>query len=260
MKGQHRIPRIFFHTLPTVMLLLIVGIFWELSANSSTDVARIWASPSRIIAGTRLNWAPLMSNLGITVSEGFWGFAIAIVAGIALGILLYLSRLANSAVMPILTAAQTLPLISVAPFFLWWFGFDQAGKIALVCVFSIFPIAIQTTRGLRAVPRYFSDVALTCGAGRVWTMWHVQLRGAARQIFSGIRIAGTYAFATAATAEYMGSRQGIGIFLQSAYNQMQAPLVWAATLSILVVTAILVGVIVLVERMWLGSPADDNID
>lgn len=260
MKDMQRVKSILFHTLPTAIVVIVIAIFWEISANSSRDVSRIWASPSRIIAGARLNWAALMSNLSITLSEGLWGFGIAIIAGIVLGIMLYLSKLANAAFMPILTAAQTLPLISIAPFFLWWFGFDQAGKIALVCVFSIFPIAIQTSRGLQAVPRYFTDVALTCGAGRIWTMWHVQLRVAARQIFSGVRIAATYAFATAATAEYMGSRRGIGIFLQSAYNQIQAPLVWAATLSIVISTGILVGLIVIIERAWLGNPADDNID
>ncbi|WP_240680325.1 ABC transporter permease [Alloscardovia theropitheci] len=233
---------------------------WEISANSNPETARIWASPSRIWTATQLNWPSLYSNLVVTTSEALWGFALAIVIGIALGAILYLSSLANAALMPILTAAQTLPLISVTPFFLWWFGFDDSGKIALVTLFSIFPIAIQTSRGLRAVPRYFADVALTCGASRTWTLWHVQMRVAARQIFSGIRIAGTYIFATAATAEYMGSRHGIGLFLQSAYNATQAPLVWAATISIVILTGIVMLAVICVERLLLGNPADDNIN
>ncbi|MFD0704729.1 ABC transporter permease [Alloscardovia venturai] len=255
-----RIARVLSHILPTLIVVLLIGIAWEIHANNSSGTARIWSSPSRIVAAAHLNWDILMSNLGVTVSEGLWGFVLAIIIGITLGIVLYLSSVLNSAFMPLLTAAQTLPLISITPFFLWFFGFDQAGKIALVCVFSVFPIAIQTSRGLRAIPRYFVDVALTCGANRWWTLWHVQLRVAARQIFSGVRIAGTYIFATAATAEYMGSRHGIGIFLQSAYNTFQAPLVWAATIAIVVSTGIVMAIIVLTERIWLGNPADDNID
>ncbi len=246
--------------LPSIVLLLVVGIFWEYVAHASADTARIWASPSRIWNATLLNWGSLTSNLSVTIYEALCGFALAIITGIALGALLYVSSLANTALMPLLTAAQTLPLISITPFFLWWFGFDEAGKIALVTVFSIFPIAIQTSRGLRSVPRYFADVALTCGASPAWTLWHVQIRVAARQIFSGIRIAGTYIFATAATAEYMGSRRGIGIFLQSAYNTFQAPLVWAATISIVLLTGAVMLAIIVVEYALIGLPSEDSIN
>ncbi|WP_418969468.1 ABC transporter permease [Alloscardovia omnicolens] len=248
------------HALPTVLVLCVLGGVWQFSADTHPDVARAFASPSSIAQAIHLNWPTLTMHVSVTIFEAAWGFAIAIVGGIALGVALYLSSLANAAFMPILTTIQTLPLISITPFVLWWFGFDELGKIVLVAVFGAFPIAIQTSRGLRAVPRYFSDVALTCGATRSWTLWHVLIRVAARQIFSGIRIAGTYTIGTAATAEYMGSRRGIGIFLQSAYNSFQAPLVWACTLSIAILTGILMLAIIVAERLLLGGPAEDLID
>ena len=50
-----------------------------------------------------------------------------------------------------------------------------------------------------AVPRFYDDVAMTCGASRAWTLFHVDLRVAARQIFGGVRVSAAYVFATAAT-------------------------------------------------------------
>ena len=79
-------------------------------------------------------------------------------------------------------------MITVAPLFMIWFGFEPLGKIVIVAVFGVFPIAVQTARGLTAVPQFYEDVALTCGATRAWALWHVKLRVAARQIFGGIRI------------------------------------------------------------------------
>ncbi|MDK6249939.1 ABC transporter permease [Alloscardovia omnicolens] len=248
------------HAAPTIIVLAIVCTAWQISADKNPTVARAFASPSAIIEAVRLNWPTLTMHLSVTIFEAAWGFALAVVIGILLGVALYLWSLANAAFMPILTTIQTLPLISITPFVLWWFGFDEIGKIVLVAVFGAFPIAIQTSRGLRAVPQYFADVALTCGATRSWTLWHVLIRVATRQIFSGIRIAGTYTLGTAATAEYMGSRRGIGIFLQSAYNSFQAPLVWACTLSIALLTGILMLVIVATERIMLGDPEQDLID
>ena len=77
----------------------------------------------------------------------------------------------------------------------------------IVTVFGLFPITVQTIRGLEAVPQFYSDVALTCGATKAWTLWHVKLRVAARQIYGGIRVSAAYIFATAATAERAEAKQ-----------------------------------------------------
>ena len=152
-----------------------------------------------------------------------------------------------------------MPLISIAPLFLIWFGFEISGKIVIVAVFGLFPIAVQTVRGLEAVPQFYSDVALTCGATRAWTLWHVKLRVAARQIYGGIRVSAAYIFATATTAEYLGARKGLGIWLQAAYNSFRTPLIFSATLVIIVITGILMCLVNLSERMLLG-PADADAD
>ena len=179
--------------------------------------------------------------------------------GILIGILLYCSRIADAALFPLLSAAQTMPLISIAPLFLIWFGFEISGKIVIVAVFGLFPIAVQTVRGLEAVPQFYSDVALTCGATRAWTLWHVKLRVAARQIYGGIRVSAAYIFATATTAEYLGARKGLGIWLQAAYNSFRTPLIFSATLVIIVITGILMCLVNLSERLLLG-PADADAD
>ena len=119
-------------------------------------------------------------------------------------------------------------------------------------------IAVQTIRGLEAVPQFYSDVALTCGATRTWTLWHVKLRVAARQIYGGIRVSAAYIFATAATAEYLGARKGLGIWLQAAYNSFRTPLIFSATLVIIAITCVLMCLVNLSERMLLGPASDDE--
>ncbi len=246
--------------LPSAATVIVLFIVWEAAVDICHVSERVISSPSTIWKATILNWKSLSTALYVTSYEALIGFAFSIVIGIALGVGLYSSRLLHATVYPLLTGAQTLPLITIAPLFIIWFGFDVSGKIALIIVFSIFPIAVQTCRGLMAVPQYFADVALTCGATRIWTLWHVQLRVAARQIFGGIRIAATYVFATAATAEYMGARYGLGIWLQAAYNSFRTPLIFSATFAIIIATAILLGIVSFVENLLLGPASEDSID
>ena len=107
------------------------------------------------------------------------------------------------------------------------------------------------------MPPFYQDVALNCGATKAWALWHVKLRVAARQVFGGLRISAAYAFATAATSEYLGARNGLGIWLQSAFNSFRTSLIFSATLVIIILTAILLALITLVERLLLGGPGED---
>ena len=245
-----------------VITLLVIWQVWASFAAHSPAAADNPStrpvSPGEIVTAAIRTWPTLWPATKATAYEGFAGFAIAAVLGVALGVAFHCSRLLDAAFSPLLAAAQTLPLIAIAPLFLIWFGFEPEGKVAIVTLFALFPITVQTMRGLDAVPTFYSDVALTCGATRVWTLWHVKLRVAARQVCAGLRISAAYVFATAATAEYLGARGGLGIWLQAAYNSFNTRLVFVATLDIIVMTVLLLAAVSLAERLLLGDPRDDD--
>lgn len=248
----------FAYIAPTIVTIGALLVVWEASVRLGKISERTLAAPTQIVIAIVDNWSDLMEATAITTYEGLVGFAIAIVAGIVIGIGLYLSKTLHRAVYPLLVSAQTIPLITVAPLFMIWFGFEPLGKIVIVAVFGVFPIAVQTARGLAAVPQFYEDVALTCGANRAWTLWHVKMRVAARQIFGGVRISAAYIFGTAATAEYLGAMNGLGIWLQAAFNSFRTPLIFAAAIVIVAETGILLGAISLLEWAFLGE--DDTVD
>lgn len=244
---------------PAVTIGGLLGI-WEVAVRAGHISERVLSSPTQIVASMIDTWPDLMTATAITTYEGLTGFSIAVVTGILIGIGLYVSKTMYRAFYPLLAAAQTIPLITVAPLFMIWFGFEPLGKIVIVAVFGVFPIAVQTARGLTAVPEFYEDVALTCGATRSWTLFHVKLRVAARQIFGGIRISAAYIFGTAATAEYLGAMNGLGIWLQAAFNSFRTPLIFSATVVVIAETAILLGLISLAERLLLGRESDEDLD
>lgn len=238
----------------TVGGLLIV---WEIAVDAGHISQRVLASPSQIAASIVKTWPDLWEATAITTYEAITGFLIAAVAGVLIGIGLYVSKTLYRGIYPLLAAAQTIPLITIAPLFMIWFGFEPLGKIVIVAVFGVFPVAVQTCRGMLAVPQFYEDVALTCGATRAWALWHVRLRVAARQVFGGLRISAAYVFGTAVTAEYLGAMNGLGIWLQAAFNSFRTPLIFSATIMVVALTALLLTIISLAERLLLGP--DDTI-
>lgn len=238
----------------TVGGLLIV---WEIAVDAGHISQRALASPSQIAASIIKTWPDLWEATAITTYEAITGFLIAAVAGVLIGIGLYVSKTLYRGIYPLLAAAQTIPLITIAPLFMIWFGFEPLGKIVIVAVFGVFPVAVQTCRGMLAVPQFYEDVALTCGATRAWALWHVKLRVAACQVFGGLRISAAYVFGTAVTAEYLGAMNGLGIWLQAAFNSFRTPLIFSATIMVVALTALLLTIISLAERLLLGP--DDTI-
>ena len=213
---------------------------WQICVCAGKISPRVLSSPWQICVCLVEYWPSVLSSATlITGLEGFLGFLASIPLGLALGIGLYSSKTVQSSLYPLIVVAQMLPLITIAPLFIIWFGFSPAGKGVMVAVFSIFPIAVQTFRGLNKVPKEYVDVAKSCGAGRFWILLHVKLSLAAPQIFGGMKIATAYVFATAATAEYLGARNGLGIVLQSAFESFQTPLIFSATIVIIAMTALL---------------------
>lgn len=238
----------------TVGGLLIV---WEIAVDAGHISQRVLASPSQIAASIVKTWPDLWEATAITTYEAITGFLIAAVAGVLIGIGLYVSKTLYRGIYPLLAAAQTIPLITIAPLFMIWFGFEPLGKIVIVAIFGVFPVAVQTCRGMLAVPQFYEDVALTCGATRAWALWHVKLRVAARQVFGGLRISAAYVFGTAVTTEYLGAMNGLGIWLQAAFNSFRTPLIFSATIMVVALTALLLTIISLAERLLLGP--DDTI-
>ena len=238
----------------TVGGLLIV---WEIAVDAGHISQRVLASPSQIAASIVKTWPDLWEATAITTYEAITGFLIAAVAGVLIGIGLYVSKTLYRGIYPLLAAAQTIPLITIAPLFMIWFGFEPLGKIVIVAVFGVFPVAVQTCRGMLARLQFYEDVALTCGATRAWALWHVKLRVAARQVFGGLRISAAYVFGTAVTAEYLGAMNGLGIWLQAAFNSFRTPLIFSATIMVVALTALLLTIISLAERLLLGP--DDTI-
>lgn len=239
--------------LPPTLTAALILLAWQLWVTWGGVSELVLPSPEHIVFATIANLPDLISASKITTIEGLAGFALATIVGLFMGIVLYSWRFLHDVLYPLIATAQMVPLITIAPLFIIWFGFEPVGKVVIVAIFSLFPIAIQTYRGLAEVPSFYEDVALTCGANRFWTLWHVKLRVAAPQIFSGLRISAAYVFATASTAEYLGAQNGLGIWLQSAFNSFQTTLIFSATFVIVLLTSVLLGVIALVERVTIGE-------
>jgi putative hydroxymethylpyrimidine transport system permease protein len=230
--------------------LVAAGIgLWELLTRVLDVPHFIWPTVSLIAATMRDEAGDLGSNAWVTLSEVLAGFAIAVAAGLGIGVLLHVSATLRRAIYPILIASQSVPTIVLAPVFAIILGFGIAPKLAIIALFCFFPIVVGTIDGLRSVDREYIRMMLTLDASRWGIFRRVEFPAALPQIFTGTRVGATYAAIGAVFGEWAGSSSGLGWQMLQAKGRLDTELVFADIVIITAMALSLFGLVSLIERL-----------
>ncbi|HEY8479702.1 MAG TPA: ABC transporter permease [Spirillospora sp.] len=163
----------------------------------------------------------LVSNMLASLERVGRGLAIALPAGLVLGLLAGGIRLVEDLIDAPIQAVRLLPNLALAPVFIIWFGVDETYKTALIVSGPVFPLYLAVFHGLRGVDARYLESAKSCGAGRWELIRRVVLPGALPQIFVGLRLALGSAWLTLVVAEQTATYHGLGFMLNDAREFMR---------------------------------------
>ena len=136
---------------PLVFVGLLL-VLWECLVRVMAVQEWLLPGPVRILETLCGNLPMLLKHAQSTLLECLAGFVIAILFSFILSFFMEEIPLLKRAFYPLLVASQTVPIISVAPLFIIWFGYGMLPKI-IVVVLVCFPIALSLLGGLAAVDR-----------------------------------------------------------------------------------------------------------
>jgi putative hydroxymethylpyrimidine transport system permease protein len=236
--------------LPAAGILVGIALIWEAVSHwfgipdyVLPSLDRIWRTGVNSWSGT------LASATWVTTKEVLLGFLLAVVVAIVLAFALHSSRIVRNAVYPLLIGSQAVPIVVIAPVLAIIFGYSITPKLIVVALICFFPIVVNTIDGLASVDPDLLRVMRTLDGSRWATLRRVEAPAALPSMFSGLRIAATYAPIGAVFGEYAGSQNGLGYVMIQAIPQLQTDLVFAA-IFILTAEAILLFIAVSVlERI-----------
>ena len=181
-------------------------------------------------------------HLGITLLRIFVGFGLAAVFGIALGVLMGMSRTIARVADVWIAALYPLPKISLIPLLIIWVGTGEAYKIVISAVSAFFPIVISTYSGIRQTDRGLIKAAKDLGANARQIQLKVVIPGAIPSIFAGLHLGMGIAIILVVAAEMIGgsSQGGMGWLLISSGQVMETEKVFASLIVLAVVGAVVI--------------------
>jgi ABC-type nitrate/sulfonate/bicarbonate transport system permease component len=181
------------------------------------------------------------------------GFAIAVVAGVALGIPLGLSRWGRLAAMPHIEFWRAIPppaLLPISVVLLHSIGNVQ--KVSFIAFFCFFPILLNTIDGVRAIDPTLVDTARSYGIRGFARIRRIVLPAAMPQIAAGMRISLALAVIIMVVAEYFSSTSGVGYVLLISKNTFEMGPMWATIVLIGLLGYMLSLLFALAERHFLA--------
>jgi len=228
--------------------ILILLIAWELIVKLNHIASWVLPAPSLIAKSLWLTRDILLSHTIRTIQETFQGLLFAILIAIPLSSVLELSPTLRMTVSPLLIATQTVPIISVAPLFLLWFGYGMLSKVIIVALVCFFPITINLLDGFKSVSNDQVKLLKSMGANWYQIIRYIRLPAALPYLFSGLRIAATYSVMAAIIGEWLGAERGLGVFMTRSSKSFLTEQVFAAIFVITVLSLIIFGMIELIAR------------
>lgn len=235
---------------PAIALFFAALAVWEVAVRAFGIEGFILPAPSAIVATFAAEWSALADAAVGT-------FATAI-AGLVLGALLaFLVALATArwrpvrdGAMPLAIAANSTPLVVLAPIANAWFGLTNPfSTIAVVMVLVFFPIMINLVRGLSSAPATQYELMDSLAAPPRTTLWKLQVPFSMPYFFSGLKVAAALCLIGAVVKEYFGGPQDrIGQYITSKAALFQFEEAWAAIVLVSTLGVVLYLLIVVIER------------
>ena len=162
-------------------------------------------------------------------------FAIAVVLGTALGAWLHAAPRVRRAVDPVLASYYSVPTFIFYPLMVALLGLSMAPLVVLGCLTATPAVIISTLAGLDAVPPVFRRVAQVQRMGPLRTTWLVVLPAAMPYLFSGFKLALSYALIGVIAGEFILSGSGLGYAISFAYQSFDNGAMYGLMLFVLLV-------------------------
>jgi NitT/TauT family transport system permease protein len=187
-----------------------------------------------------------------TLRNAAIGFVLGSTFGLLLAIALVHVRVLERALVPLIVASQTIPIIAIAPLIVIGLRADWFGVAIVSTYLTFFPVTIAALRGLRAYDPRALELMRSYAASRWAVLRKLRLPAARPYLFTGFRIAAPAAVVGSIVGELPSLIQdGLArqIITGMQYYSLNAEYLWA-TIVASSVLGIGVYLLVVVAETW----------
>lgn len=235
-----------------VVPVLIVLAWWALSQTEKgmLFVAKPFDAVTQ--AYDEFVWAKFGSDLLPSLRRALEGLALAVVLGVAVGVILGVNRYVMALFQPLIHLGRSIPSPALLGVFFFLFGIGDAPKVFLIAFSVVWPILFNTIEGVQGIGSVRLQAVEIFRISRRDRLFGVILPGAAPKIMAGIRTAMSLSLIIMIISELQKSTNGLGYLLVQSQHNFDYASFWAVLVVLAVLGVVLNLVFSIIERRVLA--------
>lgn len=242
----------------SIALVGLMLVAWELAVDLLAIPKYLVPAPSAVLLKMAAMPQLLLWDALVTTRETVEGFALGVVVGVALAVVIVHSKVAEESLYPVLLFLQITPKMAIAPMFIVWLGFGELPKIAIAFLISFFPIVVDTATGLKSTEPELIEMLRGLRATPYQILVKARFPSAIPFIFSAMRVSITLAVTGAVVAEFLGASSGLGHRIVISSTNVETDVTFAAVLILSLVGAVLFWLVGVAESLVGGRGRDGS--
>lgn len=242
----------------SVVSVLLVLLAWQAVVSFNLINTRFFDSPLGVVQTILQKFSVKKPDGGylyqhiLSSSIVVWfGFLLAAVIGIPLGLFMGWYRMCDRMVRPLFEVVRPIPSLAWIPIVLLFLGIGVEARAVLIFFGCFVAIVLNTYTGIRSTNPVHINVAKTCGAGSFRIFWKVGIPSAMPMIFAGLKVAIGSAWGTVVAAEMLAASNGLGYMIQMGRMFGSVSLIMAGIIVIGVMGFLSSSIVTAVENLVL---------
>jgi NitT/TauT family transport system permease protein len=220
---------------------------WEGAARIPISFAFPTFSETMVALWSMIVDFSLLHALGITLQPLVVGLLISAGLGVAIGVAMGLDARVHWLASPVFIVAQAAPLAALIPLIIFAYGIGLTAKTLVVCIMAMPVIVLNSYVAVRHTPISFLEMGQSFLGSRRQVITRIVLPSASPVVFAGLRLGCAAAFVGAILAELLISPVGIGDLISFNRSIADYPKMYAAIVSIVVVSMLFIEFLELIE-------------
>ncbi|MBR7825583.1 ABC transporter permease [Actinospica sp. MGRD01-02] len=239
-------------TLMRIATVLVILVFWQLASGPILPAYAV-SNPVSVAEAAKnlLTSSAGWSDIQTTGIELVVGFALGVLIGTVLALVLGAVPVAGRVLEPLIAAVNGIPKIALAPLFLLFFGIGTESKIAIAVFSASFIMFYNLYLGLRLVDGELVEIVRVMGGRWQDVLRYVTLPSLAPPFFAGLKASAPLAMLGVIAGEFIASFNGLGHLLYIDSQQLDAAGTFGALVVLVIMSLIINSILTWLDNLVL---------
>jgi NitT/TauT family transport system permease protein len=208
----------------SIGLILFIAL-WELAPALHLVRGTYLAPPSaavRALFRMALR-GELARHFFISLKRAATGLLMSAAVGVILGLFIGYFKSIDRRLNLLFQSFRQMSAFALFPVFILFFGLGELSKTIIIFWASLWPVLLNTATGVKNVDKVLVRSVVSMGASKRYIFLNIIIPAAAPEIFTGIRLGGSYCVMAVVAAEMIGATSGLGYLVMYSEQTFNTP-------------------------------------